>query len=208
MQSNEQRSNEWFNERLGRFTASTIDDILGIKGLGLTGEALCLKKAREIVFGIDPDEGFTSFDMQRGIDLEPIAFETFAKLKDLEFLEVKKSYFFPYTSDAGASPDGLVGEDAILEIKCPKPDKLFGLITHGAAKIDKGYYSQMQMQMLCSNSQRCHFFNYAIFKSESIYHEIIVERDEKHIDFIKERLTVAVELRNEYVEKMVKNKQF
>jgi len=204
----QQRSQEWYDVRKGRFTASRITELLGVQGLGLTGDTYAFEKAVELVYGIDEEESFTSFDMKRGIDLEPLAFRKFQELKDLDFIEVKESYFFPYTDNAGASPDGLVGTDAILEIKCPRPNKFFKLVAKGESAIDKIYIDQMQMQMMCSNSVRCHFFNYIIFNGIEMWHEIIVNRDEKRIDFIKQRIDEAVKLRSEYVEYLTNNKQF
>lgn len=204
----DQRSKEWFEARKGRFTASRISELLGVKGLGLTGENYAFEKASELVFGLDEEDSFSSFDMQRGVTLEPFAFRKFKELKQFEFLDVKESYFFPFCSDAGASPDGLVGNDAILEIKCPRPNKFFKLVANGIDSIDKGYIDQMQMQMLCSNSVKCYFFNYIIFNGVEMWHEIEVLRDEKRIDLIKERIKIASELRSEYIEYLTKNKQF
>jgi len=204
----QQRSDDWFKARLGRFTASLITDLLGDKGLGLTGDTYAFEKACEIVYGIDEEEDFSSFDMKRGVELEPLAFRKFQEMKDLEFIDVKESYFFPFTDNAGASPDGLVGNDAILEIKCPRSKKFFKLVAKGVSAIDKIYIHQMQMQMLCSNSQRCHFFNYIIFNGVEMWHELIVERDEKIIELIKERIKEAVKIRDEYVEYLIKNQQF
>jgi len=202
----EQRSSEWFAARLGRFTASNISDLLGVKGLGLTGETLCLKKASEIVFGRDEDEDFESYDMKRGNDLEPFAFRCFSEQKSLDFINVEQACFFPYRENAGASPDGLVGNDAILEIKCPRPDKFFKICVKGIDAVDNKYIDQMQMQMLCTNSVRCHFFNFIIFNGKEISDEIIVERDENRIDFIKERIIEAVVLRDSFVEVLSKKK--
>lgn len=204
----QQRSKEWYSVRLGKFTASEIHKLLGVKGLGLTGENYIFEKATEIVFGIDEEENFVSSDMKRGIELEPIAFRKFQELKDLEFIEVKESYFFPYGEDAGASPDGVVGKNAVLEIKCPRFEKFCKYIKNGINEIDNVYMAQMQMQMLCSNSEKAHFFNYAIHKGQEMWHEIEVPRDEKIISLIKERLEVAIKMRNEFVEYLIKNKQF
>lgn len=98
---NKQRSENWHNERLGKFTASEIHKLLGKQGLGLTGETYCFEKACEIVFGIDEEENFISSDMQRGINLEPLAFDKFKELKELDFIEVKEAYFFPLGENAG-----------------------------------------------------------------------------------------------------------
>lgn len=205
---NKQRSENWYNERLGRFTASEIHKLLGVKGLGLTGETYCFEKACEIVFGIDEEENFISSDMQRGINLEPIAFRKFQELKELEFLEVKESYFFPFGESAGASPDGLVDKNGVLEIKCPRSKKFFRLVAEGEKAIDSEYYYQMQMQMLCSNSDHAYFFNYIIFKGVEMWHEIKVNRDETMINKIKERIIEATKIRDEFVQYLTTNKQF
>lgn len=205
---NKQRSENWYNERLGRFTASEIHKLLGVKGLGLTGETYCFEKACEMVFGIDEEENFVSSDMQRGINLEPIAFRKFQELKELEFMEVKESYFFPFGDSAGASPDGLINNDGVLEIKCPRSKKFFRLVSDGEKAIDSEYYAQMQMQMLCSNSDTAYFFNYIIFKGVEMWHEIIVKRDDVMIEKIKERIIEATKIRDEFVQYLTINKQF
>lgn len=204
----EQRTPEWYNERLGKFTASGISNILGKQGLGKTGESYCFEKAIELVFGIDEDEKFESWDMRRGINLEPVAFEQFKVNKYFDFIDVKQAFFFPYGEDAGASPDGVTSDHGILEIKCPRSAKFFNLMSKGAEAIDAEYYDQMQMQMLCSNSTHAYFFNYIIFKGQPMWHEIIAKRDEERIGLIKERLPIAIKLRNEFIEYLTKNKQF
>lgn len=204
----EQRTDEWFNQRLGRFTASEISDLMGVKGLGLTGEDYAFRKACEIVFGRDNAESFESFDMRRGTELEPLAFKKFQELKSLDFTEVQEATFFPYGNNAGASPDGLVGKDAILEIKCPRPNKFFKLVSSGIDAIDKAYIHQMQMQMLCTNSIRCHFFNYIIFNGVEMWHEIIVERDETIVNKIIERIEEATILRDKFILSLSENAQF
>ena len=204
----EQRSKEWHEVRLGRFTASDISNLLGVKGLGETGKTHAFNKAVEIVFGRNEEDDFVSFDMRRGIDLEPFAFRKFKELKYLGFIDVSEAYFYPYGDNAGASPDGNVGKDAVVEIKCPRPNKFFGLVAKGFEEIDSKYIDQMQMQMLCSNSIQCHFFNYLIFNGIEMWHEIIVPRDENRIELIKTRIQEATIIRDEYVKQLINNKQF
>jgi len=203
-----QRSNDWFDARKGRFTASEIHKLLGVRGLGQTGESYIFEKAVESVFGLDEDNNFTSIDMQRGVTLEPLAFRKFKEIKEFEFLEVQETTFFPYGLDAGASPDGLVGSNAILEIKCPRPTKFFNLVAKGYDAIDKEYIAQMQMQMMCTKSEKAYFFNYIIFNGVEMWHEIQINRDEKMIDLIKERIEAAIKIKNEYKEYLITNKQF
>lgn len=204
-----QRSEDWFEARKGRFTASDIHKLLGVRGLGQTGESYIFEKAVEEVFGLEDNEDeFVSKDIQRGITLEPLAFRKFKELKEFDFLDIQETTFFPYGSHAGASPDGLVGNDAILEIKCPRPTKFFNLVAKGFDAIDKEYIAQMQMQMLCTNSVKAYFFNYIIFNGKEMWHEIEVERDEKMIDLIKERIEQAIKIKQDLVQYLITNKQF
>jgi len=200
-----QRSEEWHEKRRGRFTASNIINILGKDGLKKTNDAIknmALNKAIEEVFGVDQEDRFVSFDMQRGIDLEPMAFECFKNLKSLDFIDVENCSFFEYGKNAGASPDGIVSGDSCLEIKCPKKNNFFEVVISN--EIDPKYYAQMQMQMLCTGSIQCYYFNYIVLNSQEHYHEIVVERDEKYIELIKERILIASELKNQFIKKIKK----
>lgn len=199
----EQRSQTWYKERYGKFTASKIIDLLGVKGLGLTGETYAVERAIEQLFG-EVEEGFTSKDMQRGIDLEPTAFAKFVEVHPN--LKVQNCSFFAYGEHAGASPDGLVDEDAILEIKCPKGKKFFRLVAE--ENIDKIYIAQMQMQMLATGRNKAYFFNYLELDDKVYHHTIIVERDEAMIDLIKERLDEAIAIKKSYIELINSKKQW
>lgn len=208
----EQRSNEWFEMRKGRFTASDIIRLLGKETLKSTKQSIdtfAFEKAVETIYGLEDNEDtFVSKDMQRGIELEPLAFDKFKELKSLEFIDVQKCVFFPYGNDAGASPDGLVGKDAILEIKCPRRNKFFKYVANGFDEVDDKYYAQMQMQMLCTNSNKAYFFNYLIENGVEYWHEIEIARDEEMIELLKQRIKLATEIKNEYISKINNNKQY
>lgn len=205
MNNIEQRSSEWFTKRYGRFTASEIYKILGIRGLGETGKSYAIDKAIEQLYG-EMEENFVSYDMQRGIENEPLAFAKFKELKELDFLEVENCGFFEFEKHAGASPDGLVSDNAILEIKCPKSSNFFKLVATN--EIDSKYYAQMQMQMLATNRNKAYFFNYLVHEGVEYHHEIIVERDEVMIEKIKERLKEVIEIKLDYINKLNNNKQW
>ena len=196
----DQRSDEWFKARHGKFTASTIHKLLGARGLGQTGETYAIEKAIEQLYG-QLEESYRGLDMQRGVDLEPYAF---AKFKE-QHPEATEAFMFPYGEHAGASPDGVVGKDAILEIKCPRPVKFFKIVAD--EKIDPEYIAQMQFQMLCSNSSKAYFFNYCVIDGEEFHHTIEVPRDEVMIDLIKERLEQAIAIKEAYIEKITNNLQ-
>lgn len=200
-----QRSIEWKNNRYGKFTASEIVKLLGVRGLGETGKSYAIEKAIEELYG-EMEENYISYDMQNGIDTEPLAFAKFKELKGLEFLEVSECSFFNYEENAGASPDGIVSDNAILEIKCPKSTTFFKLVATN--EIDPKHIAQMQMQMLCTGMDKAYFFNYLIHEGAEYYHEIIVQRDEEIILKIKDRLVEAIEIKIEYINKIKNNKQW
>ena len=200
-----QRIESWKQQRYGKFTASEIVKILGVRGLGETGKNYAIDKAIEALYG-EFEENYISYDMQNGIDTEPLAFAKFKELKSLEFLEVTNCGFFDNCEHSGASPDGLVSDDAILEIKCPKSSTFFKLVATN--EIDAKYYAQMQMQMMSTNRNKAYFFNYLIHEGTEYHHEIIVERDDVMIEKIKERLKEVIEIKTEYINKIKLNKQW
>ena len=205
MEQVEQRSEEWRKQRHGKFSASEIHKLMGVRGLGETGKSYAIEKAIEELYG-EVDENFVSYDMERGIELEPLAFNKFSDLMDLEFIKVENCGFFNLLNDAGASPDGLVGSNAVLEIKCPKASTFFKLVATN--EVDQKYFYQMQMQMICTGKTKAYFFNYIIIEGLEYWHTIEVERDSVVCDKIIERIAEAIKIKKEYINKINNNKQF
>lgn len=110
-----QRSPEWFAARLGRLTASRASDMLAIGKAGrknLTAQLVC-----ERLTGQPQEDAFVSAAMQRGMDCEPQAFAAYEAVTG----NVARTVGF-IQHDAllvGCSPDGLVDDDGVLELKCP-----------------------------------------------------------------------------------------
>lgn len=205
-----QRTDEWFEVRRGKFTASDISRLLGKEGLKMTNQSIdnyAFEKAIENVFGIEQND-FISMDMQRGISLEPLAFDRFKEIKDFQFIGVENAGFYEFGKNAGASPDGIVSDNSVLEIKCPRRNKFFKLVANGQEEIDAGYYAQMQMQMLCTDAEKAYFFNYYIENSLEYWHELIILRDEEMINLIKQRIEIATEIKLNYINKINTNQQW
>ena len=200
-----QRTDEWHEQRKGKFTASEIYKLMGIKALGETGKGYAFDKAVEELYG-ETEETFVSYDMQRGIELEPLAFAKFQELKEPEFLQVETCGFFNFGECAGASPDGLVGDYAILEIKCPKPSTFFKLVATN--EIKDQYLYQMQLQMMATNRNKAHFFNYCVIDGVEYWHEITVTKDDVICDKMEARIKEASELKQEYINNLNSNKQW
>jgi putative phage-type endonuclease len=175
-----QGSPEWFSARLGKATASKISDILSTLK---TGEAAGRKNYRmdlvcERLTGIKA-EGFTNHHMQRGTALEPTAralyeFKTNALVEEVGFV------IHPDMEMSGASPDGLVGDDGLIEIKCPTAGNHVDTIL--SKESPRKYYAQMQWQMACTNRLWCDFVSYCPAVGENLSLFIVrVNRDDKWI---------------------------
>lgn len=197
-----QRSDEWFEQRRGRFTASEIGSLMAVRGLGIGANTYCLQKAIEHCFDIEEDN-YVSDDMKRGIEQEPLAFAKFKELMAKEFIEVHESEFEPLGEHAGASPDGLVGDYATLEIKCPKPFAFFKIVTDG--EIDKDHNLQMQMQMMCTGRIVAYYFNYIIINAVEYWHLIVIDKDEELCELIQKRIDEATIIKLDYINKIKTN---
>lgn len=153
-----QGSEAWFQQRLGKVTASRLVDVLAkIK----TGEAAARANYRaelvaERLTGKSA-EGFTSPSMKWGTEAEPLARAAYEA--ETGFLVVETGMVpHPRIPMAGASPDGLVGADGLLEIKCPETKAHIATILSGA--VPSQYVPQMQWQMACTDRQWVDFVSF------------------------------------------------
>lgn len=115
----EQQTDEWFKARLGKVTASRIYDVLSKtkSGYSATRKNYMAQLICERLTGTR-EEGFKTAAMQRGNDIEPKARARYM-LETGELVEETGFINHPTINMSGASPDGLVGEDGLIEIKCP-----------------------------------------------------------------------------------------
>ena len=154
----EQRTAEWFAARAGKVTASRVSDVLAtIK----SGEAAVRINYRaqlvaERLTG-SPSEGFSNAAMQWGTDTEPMARMAYEAntghlVEEVAFVE------HPTIPNSGASPDGLVDDDGLVEIKCP--NTATHIETLLAQKAPAKYIPQMQWQMACTGRQWCDFVSF------------------------------------------------
>lgn len=153
-----QGSPEWFAQRLGRVTASRLVDVLAkLK----TGEAAARANYRaelvaERLTG-KAAESFSNAAMKWGTDCEPLARAAY----EAEFgVLVDEVAMIPHPSIewAGASPDGLVGSDGLLEIKCPSTKTHIDTLLSGEAPSQ--YLPQMFWQMACTGRAWCDFVSF------------------------------------------------
>lgn len=154
-----QGSDAWFAARLGSVTGSRVKDVMA-KGRGNAPSAtrknymmqlLCerLTGARE--------ESFTSAAMQRGTELEPVARLAYEFSGDASVIEAA-FVLHPRIERFGASPDGLVGTDGLIEIKCPNTAQHIAVMQSG--KHDTQYEWQMLAQMSCTGREWVDFVSF------------------------------------------------
>lgn len=150
-----QGSPEWFAARCGKVTASRISDVMATTR---SGEAAARRNYRaqlvaERLTGEIADT-FSSPAMRHGTDTEPQAraayvLETMRQVTEVGFVD------HPTIPYSGASPDGLVGDDGLLEIKCPNTATHIASILSG--EIDRKYILQMHWQAACTKRNWCDF---------------------------------------------------
>lgn len=154
----EQRTDEWFAARLGKVTASRVADLMATtkSGYAASRDNLMAQLVVERLTGQQQD-GYTSASMQWGTEQEPFAR---AAYEIATGQMVDECGFVPHPTivNAGASPDGLVGTDGLVEIKCPNTAGMIdALLTQ---TVPGKYNAQMQMQMACTGRAWC---DYAVF---------------------------------------------
>lgn len=151
----EQGTQEWHQERLGKVTASQITNVM----MKPTTAGYQNYKAQLICERLtgEPTESFTNAAMEWGTATEPQA-RAFYELENGKSVEQVGFVDHPKLGMSGASPDGLVGGDGLVEIKCPKTATHIGTLT--TAKIDRKYLLQMHWQMLCTQREWCDFVSF------------------------------------------------
>ncbi|UNE53377.1 lambda exonuclease family protein [Bartonella machadoae] len=189
----EQRTAEWFQARLGKVTASNVYNVFSRTAKGLPTskyEDYKIKLMTERLTG-EISQSYITPSMQWGIEHEEDA------LKEYEFIydaDVIKCGFIPHPTieTAGASPDGLIGEDGLVEVKCPQSTTHLRFFMYDEIKPE--YIAQMQFQMACTGRKWSHFISYNpqfVGRSTGLRMKVKrIHRDDEQI----EQLTKAVEV--------------
>jgi len=176
-----QRTAEWMQQRCGKVTASRVADVLAkVK----TGESASRKnyKMELVVQRLtgQPGESFTNAAMEWGTATEPqarMAYEAHTG----SFVEEKGFIDHPTIEGFGCSPDGLVGDDGLIEIKCMNTANHVETIIEG--KPPSRYIPQMQCQMAVTGRQWCDFVAFDPRLPEDLQLLVVrVDRDQEYID--------------------------
>lgn len=153
-----QGSDEWLKARVGKATASKIADIVAKtkSGPAASRTNYAAQLVAERLTG-KPAESYTNAAMQWGTEHESAARDAYA-LKVGCFIEQVGFIDHPTVAMSGASPDGLVFDDGLVEIKCPNTATHIETLLGG--EIDKKYLLQMQWQMACTGRAWCDFVSF------------------------------------------------
>lgn len=153
-----QGSVEWFAQRAGKVTASRVADVIAKTktGWGASRANYAAQLVAERLTGnVEPT--FTNAAMQWGTDKEPEAREAYEFHAGV-FVDQVGMIDHPKIAMTGASPDGLVGDDGLVEIKCPNTATHIETLLSG--KVPAKYVTQMAWQMACTGRAWCDFVSF------------------------------------------------
>jgi hypothetical protein len=176
---------EWLSARLGKVTASEVGALVSPLGKIRTGDGprtFLYKKLAERILGV-PQSDFTSFSMEQGVIVEGearawFAFEHNQPVREVGFCESDDGRI-------GFSPDGLIGDEGGIEIKCPQPAKHIEYLLNGVVPED--YVLQVQFSLYVSGRAWWKFLSYSRQFPALVVH---VEPDPKLQDAIAGALEV------------------
>lgn len=146
----EQNSEEWMQLRLGKFTASSFKQLFAAKST-LDYRKCINQVVYEILTGEQP-ESFSNQYMERGHELEPIAREIYSMKT---FNDIDNGGFFELNKYVGCSPDGLIGDNGLIEIKCPSFNTMIEYLENKT--LPNEYKYQVHGQLFVTGREYCDF---------------------------------------------------
>lgn len=154
-----QRDSDWFARRAGKFTGSRFSDLMAKtkSGPSASRKNLITRLAVERLLGTCV-ETYSNFAMQRGIELEPEAIRAY---EDDQLVAVEAIDFVehPTLDFVGCSPDGLIGDSGLVEVKCPSAEaKHYEALRYGSHADEYGW--QIQGQLWVTDRAWCDAVSY------------------------------------------------
>jgi len=184
----QQGTDEWFAARVGKVTASKLNDVLAMIK---TGEAATRRNYRaqlvaERLTGKKSDS-FTNSAMQWGTETEPLARSAY-EVKRGVFVEEVGFIDHPTIKMSGASPDGVISDDGLVEIKCPNTATHIDYLLSGNPPNE--YHNQMLWQMECTGRQWCDFVSFDPRLPEELQLFVVrFGRDEARLSELREAVS-------------------
>ena len=191
----DQRTDNWSKSRLGIPSASNFNMVITASGIvSKQRDKYLYRLVGERLSGASEDS-YQNPAMLRGIELEAEARDCYSFITGNEVTET--GFCMHDTIDAGASPDGMIGEDGLLEIKCPS----LGVATEYLYfnRLPSDYFQQVQGQLFITGREWCSFFSYFPGLKPLI---VRVEPDLKFHDALRQELELLCADINTMVEKL------
>lgn len=182
-----QSSPEWLQARCGLVTASRINDVLATikSGEAATRASYRSQLVAERLSG-KPAESFTNAAMQWGTETEPFARAAY-ELQTGFMVDQVGLIRHPEIVFSGASPDGLINDDGLIEIKCPETKTHIEYALAGKAPAK--YQNQMLWQMECTGRQWCDFASFDPRMPQEMQLFIVrFNRDEERIEAMRKEV--------------------
>lgn len=193
----EQKSEAWHEARCGRVTGTRFKSLVAGTGTQ-TYKDLVTNMACEIITR-KQEETYVSADMERGVELEPIARVLYSEITGIDVREmgfISPDDDTPYAEWIGISPDGVLPDNGLLEIKCPKFKTHLEYIE--ANKLPSEYKYQVQGQLFVTGYDYCDFMSYAdgmkpfiyrVFPDYELFKEFEQRLDKLILD-VKDKLSI------------------
>jgi hypothetical protein len=200
----QRREREWLQQRLGKFTASNAYKLVthaNKSELPAGAITYILEKVVEVATDYEPEQGFITPEMQWGKDYELEAIEWFSDKfnysvdaigDNQQFLELPQLR-------AGATPDGLIDDNVLIEVKCPKSHTHLSYLAvqneQDLKETEIKYYWQIMMSFLVSGREKAYFISYdPRFKQDDLkLHTAIIYPNQDDMAFLRQRLEMAHE---------------
>ena len=199
-----QGSAEWHAMRLGKVTASNMKNVMSNgrgSALSKMSETYMMDLIAERLTG-ESKPFFENDAMRWGTETEP---QARAMFEIQEGVEVEEVAFIEYDDYTGVSPDGLIGEFGLIEIKCPNTSTQIKRALSDDYAAD--YKDQIQMQLWVSGRQYCYFLSFdPRLDCAAGYLLQKVERDEEYIKKMAEKTTAFVTKMNELLNTLQQGK--
>ena len=191
----QQGSYEWHQLRMGKITSTRLKKAMAKDNLSLVDELIAEEET-----GLPDDDGFVSEEMQRGIDLEPLAIAEYESIKGTPVIRygMLQSEEIPMLCQ---SPDGYVGTEGAVEVKCPKTKNHVKYIRMG--QIPNDYKEQVWTYFLVNPDLK--WLDFISYDPRLTKKPIWIHR--VHREELQEELSVALEVLNKFIDKYNRYKE-
>lgn len=193
-----QGSPEWLQARCGLVTASRVSDVIARtkSGWGASRGNYMAELIAERLTG-QPAQTYVNAAMQWGLETEPQARAAYEFFTDAT-VEPAGFVLHPEIADSGASPDGLIGDAGLIEIKCPNTATHINTLLTKA--VETKYIVQMTWQMACTGRQWCDFVSYDPRLPQDL--SLFIQRISRDDEMVKQLETAVVEFLGELNQKL------